>query len=191
MTGLEELLNDCAVIRTTFDTLELFPDQPELRAEMDRIITDARGNLLRRLDVCRADPDQRLGAFISQYGPAFRRLFRTAATTGLPRRQLDHLMKVSVFEAVTANDSPGEGDGGIQSRFRYRLHSEQRNERIVELSPEVLIPYLLVDLAETVQEDRAYRDKAVFDRVVYQKYEALLYLFLAAEDPMFRSAAGE
>lgn len=141
MVGLEVLLTDCAVIRTTFETLDAFPEEPDLRVEMDRIIGDARGNLLRRLDAFRADPDHRLEIFISHHGVAFRRLFHTAATSGLPRRELDHLMKVKVFEIVAENDS--RGGGVTPSRFRYRLNSEQWNARAVELSPEPLIHLLL------------------------------------------------
>src|SRR5213593_1027348 len=46
---LEDGLNDFAVIRTTFETLALFSDDRELRAEMMGIIQEARGNLMRRI----------------------------------------------------------------------------------------------------------------------------------------------
>src|SRR5262245_50644231 len=46
---LEDGLNDFAVIRTTFETIDLFADDAELRAEMMGIINDARANLRRRL----------------------------------------------------------------------------------------------------------------------------------------------
>src|SRR5213593_1366408 len=46
---LEDGLNDFAVIRTTFETLDLFPDDLELRNEMMEIIDDARSSLRRRL----------------------------------------------------------------------------------------------------------------------------------------------
>src|SRR5918997_6454981 len=46
---LEDGLNDFAVIRTTFETIDVFPDDQELRQEMMAIISDARGNLVRRL----------------------------------------------------------------------------------------------------------------------------------------------
>src|SRR3712207_3669615 len=41
---LEDGLNDFAVIRTTFETIDVFPDDDELREEMMGIIADARGN---------------------------------------------------------------------------------------------------------------------------------------------------
>src|SRR5579862_6366788 len=47
---LEDGLNDFAVIRTTFETLDLFPEDDPIREEMMEIINDARGNLMRRLE---------------------------------------------------------------------------------------------------------------------------------------------
>src|ERR1041385_554415 len=46
---LEDGLNDFAVIRTTFETLDLFPEDDPIREEMMEIVNDARTNLLRRL----------------------------------------------------------------------------------------------------------------------------------------------
>src|SRR5215208_3180006 len=46
---LEDGLNDFAVIRTTYETLDYFPDDQELRLEMMDIIDDARSSLRRRL----------------------------------------------------------------------------------------------------------------------------------------------
>src|SRR6476620_1385856 len=43
---LEDGLNDFAVIRTTFETLDLFAEDPELREELMGIIDEARGNLV-------------------------------------------------------------------------------------------------------------------------------------------------
>src|SRR3712207_5706234 len=50
---LEDGLNDFAVIRTTFETIDVFPDDEELRNEMMLIIDDARSNLIRRLEELR------------------------------------------------------------------------------------------------------------------------------------------
>ena len=47
---LEDGLNDFAVIRTTFETIDLFPEDDPIREEMMEIVNDARGNLLRRLN---------------------------------------------------------------------------------------------------------------------------------------------
>src|SRR5579862_10038180 len=46
---LEDGLNDFAVIRTTYETLEFFPDDDEMRVELMEIVNEARTNLTRRL----------------------------------------------------------------------------------------------------------------------------------------------
>src|SRR5688500_11754905 len=50
---LEDGLNDFAVIRTTFETIDVFPDDEELRLELMGIIKDARGKLVDRLEELR------------------------------------------------------------------------------------------------------------------------------------------
>src|ERR1041385_8073629 len=47
---LEDGLNDFAVIRTTYETLEYFPDDIEMRRELMEIVDDARSKLVRRLN---------------------------------------------------------------------------------------------------------------------------------------------
>src|SRR5437764_696459 len=46
---LEDGLNDFAVIRTTYETLEFFPDDVEMRGELMEIVKEARDSLIRRL----------------------------------------------------------------------------------------------------------------------------------------------
>src|SRR5256885_14540638 len=47
---LEDGLNDFAVIRTTYETLDFFPeDDAEMRKELMEMILDARAKLVRRL----------------------------------------------------------------------------------------------------------------------------------------------
>src|SRR5689334_629279 len=46
---LEESLNDAAVIRTTLETLDLFPGDVDLHGELIPLIEDARRTLLWRL----------------------------------------------------------------------------------------------------------------------------------------------
>src|SRR4051794_3049740 len=46
---LEDGLNDFAVIRTTYETLDFFPEEDEMRKELMEIITEARIKLVKRL----------------------------------------------------------------------------------------------------------------------------------------------
>src|SRR5512135_2771571 len=50
---LEDGLNDFAVIRTTYETLDFFPEDDEMRKELMEIVDDARGKLVRRLSELR------------------------------------------------------------------------------------------------------------------------------------------
>jgi hypothetical protein len=56
--GLKDCLNDCAVIRTTFEMLDVFPDDTGPRGELMEIIDDARGQFGQRLtDLSARIPD--------------------------------------------------------------------------------------------------------------------------------------
>src|SRR5579875_1986706 len=61
---LEDGLNDFAVIRTTFETIDLFPENDPLRAEMMEIVKEARDNLVRRLQELRDKLSERKAFFL-------------------------------------------------------------------------------------------------------------------------------
>src|SRR5438445_2852875 len=46
---LEDGLNDFAVIRTTYETLDCYPDDLDMKKELMEIVVDARNKLVRRL----------------------------------------------------------------------------------------------------------------------------------------------
>ena len=98
---LEDGLNDFAVIRTTFETIDVFPDDEELRVEMMDIIKDARGNLVRRLKELRDKIVERQAHFLGTDLQEFKDHVYHMATKGTIRRTLDSMMKVDVFESVS------------------------------------------------------------------------------------------
>lgn len=51
VAALCPLLNDLAVARTVFETMDCYPDDPNLRSELMSIVEDARRDLVRQLDV--------------------------------------------------------------------------------------------------------------------------------------------
>ncbi|HEU4753397.1 MAG TPA: hypothetical protein VFU47_09845, partial [Armatimonadota bacterium] len=93
---LEDGLNDFAVIRTTFETIDVFPDDEELRTEMMSIIADARGNLLRRLEELRDKIVSGQAHFLGTDLQEFKDRLQHMASRGAPRRNLDNMMKVDV-----------------------------------------------------------------------------------------------
>src|ERR1051325_6484157 len=91
---LEDGLNDFAVIRTTFETIDVFPDDDELRGEMMSIIADARGNLLPRLQELRDRLLSGQAHFLGTDLQEFKDHIVHMATRGAIRRTLDNMMKL-------------------------------------------------------------------------------------------------
>src|SRR5947207_1639130 len=94
---LEDGLNDFAVIRTTFETIDVFPDDEELRTEMMHIIDDARGNLVRRLVELRDRLRSGQAHFLGTDYREFRDHILHMASRGAIRRTLDNMMKLDIF----------------------------------------------------------------------------------------------
>src|SRR5690349_18356887 len=85
---LEDGLNDFAVIRTTFETLDLFPEDDPIREEMMEIVHDARSNLLRRLNELRDKIQQNRAHFLGTDYNEFKSYAIDIVKRGYPRRNL-------------------------------------------------------------------------------------------------------
>ncbi|HLJ56340.1 MAG TPA: hypothetical protein VKT77_14965 [Chthonomonadaceae bacterium] len=178
---LEDGLNDFAVIRTTFETLDLFPDDDPIRDEMMEIVNDARANLLRRLselhDKIQSDTAHFLGTDYNE----FKDYSVTMIKKGYPRRNLDSMMKLNVFSSVaTAEGHNDASDVEYVFEFNYAdvhtLLSLPANTFIVELFQEVI---------NSVKDDANYAGKYAFDKNVFQKFIAVMFINYATTDPMF------
>src|SRR5580658_7615915 len=94
---LEDGLNDFAVIRTTFETLDLFPEDDPIREEMMEIVHDARGNLLRRLTELRDKIHASRAFFLGTDYDEFKGRVLDMVKRGYRRLHLDSMMKLLVF----------------------------------------------------------------------------------------------
>src|SRR3954447_17684143 len=117
---LEDGLNDFAVIRTTFETLDLFPDDQELRCEMMEIIEDARSSLKRRLIELRDKLESGQAHFLGTDLEEFKEAIVHLATKGNIRKTLDNMMKLDVFESVTIHDAEQSG-GQTEPVYLFEL----------------------------------------------------------------------
>src|SRR5579883_1353862 len=97
---LEDGLNDFAVIRTTFETLDFFPEDDPLREEMMEIIKEARDNLVRRLQELRDKLSARKAFFLGTDYNEFKQHALRVMQHGSQRRMLDATMKLNVFCSV-------------------------------------------------------------------------------------------
>ena len=100
---------------------------------------------------------------------------------GYPRRNLDSMMKLNVFSSVA--EAEGHSDpSNLLFYFEYfyidgaRMTQQPAREFIVSLFEEVI---------HSVKDNANYTSKYLFDRNVFQKFIAVMFINYATTDPMF------
>jgi len=179
---LEDGLNDFAVIRTSYETLDLFPDDEEMRQELLDMINDTRGNLLRRL----MELIDRIGArkahFLGTDLERFKSYALDLAQRGSPRRNLDSMMKVNVFGSVAAEEGY---NNGTEPAYCYEFCYNERLARLAQLPALDFVLALIADVMDSCLDDDNYENRYTFDKHICQKYIALMFINYAATDPIF------
>jgi hypothetical protein len=188
---LEDGLNDFAVIRTAFETLELFPGDEGIHHELGEIIHDTRCNLIRRL----MELLERLIALKAYFLGTDLEQFKSNALElmhrGFPRHDLDRMMKVNIFSSVAnAENSLAtttlEADAnGPQAIYRYEFHNSDSLERLISLPPRDFLIALFSDVLDSVLDENNYASKGAFDRHVFQQFIALMFVSYASTDSVF------
>jgi len=179
---LEDGLNDFAVIRTTFETLDLFPEDDPIREEMMEIVNDARSNLLRRLVELRDKIHSNHAHFLGTDYNEFKSYSMDMVNRGYPRRNLDSMMKLNVFSSVA------EAEGYTASNellYHYEFTPGTDVAAVAALPAREFIVALFNDVLTSVLDDRNYKTKYLFDRNVFQKFIAVMFVNYATTDPMF------
>ncbi len=178
---LEDGLNDFAVIRTTFETLDLFPDDDPIREEMMEIVNDARGNLLKRL----AELHDKIHSFSAHFLGTDYNEFMTYAldivNRGYPRRNLDSMMKLNVFSSV----AEAEGHADAHDLLYFFEFSYANIHDLTGLPAREFIVELFQEVINSVRDDANYQSKYLFDKNVFQKFIAVMFVNYATTDPMF------
>lgn len=186
---LEDGLNDFAVIRTTFETLDLFPDDQALRDEMMEIISDARSNLRRRLVELRDKIGTGQAHFLGTDLNEFKQYVMHLATKGTIRKNLDNMMKLDVFESVSQVEA---ANGGMpEPIYRYEPGYSHALEVIENLDAREFISRVFDDVLESVEDPLNYQSKYSFDKFVFQKFIALMFVNYATTDPQFYGTSKE
>lgn len=179
---LEDGLNDFAVIRTTFETLDLFPEDDPIREEMMDIVDDARSNLLRRLLELRDKIHSNHAHFLGTDYNEFKSYSMDMVNRGYPRRNLDSMMKLNVFSSVA------EAEGYTASNellYHYEFTPGTDIAAVTALPAREFIVTLFNDVLSSVLDDKNYKSKYLFDRNVFQKFIAVMFVNYATTDPMF------
>jgi hypothetical protein len=161
-----------------------FRDDTELLQEMMGIIADSRGNLVRRLKELR---DRIVGGqahFLGTDLQEFKDHVVHMATRGTIRRQLDSMMKVDVFESVSKTEAGMRG-GAPEPMYRYELLPDHSMEVVGALPPRTFIGRVFDDILDAVNDDANYSGKYTFDKHVFQKFIAVMFVNYATTDPLF------
>jgi hypothetical protein len=178
---LEDGLNDFAVIRTTFETIDLFPEDDPIREEMMEIVNDARGNLLRRLTELHDKIHTGHAHFLGTEYHEFKDYSLAMVHKGYPRRNLDSMMKLNVFSSV----AEAEGHADPANLLFYFEFNHIDGTRMSSMDPREFIVSLFEEVILSVKDNGNYVTKYMFDRNVFQKFIAVMFVNYATTDPMF------
>jgi hypothetical protein len=179
---LEDGLNDFAVIRTTYETLEYFPDDEAMRTELMEMVNEARGNLHRRLSELSGRISARRAHFLGTDLEEFKSYALDIVNRGYPRRNLDSMMKLNVFGSVAEAEGHEEG---AEPLYRYEFRSGTDSSTFGRMPARDFVAQLFVDVLESVADDANYQSRYTFDRNVFQKFIALMFVNYATTDPIF------
>src|SRR5579862_3696022 len=147
---LEDGLNDFAVIRTTFETLDLFPEDDPIRDEMMEIVDDARSNLLRRLYELRDKIHANKAFFLGTDYDEFKGRILDMVKRGYRRLHLDSMMKLLVFVSVA--EAEGEAASN-ELMYHYEFVRGTNAAEIADLSPRAFIVALFNDVLASALDD--------------------------------------
>ena len=184
MTSLDITLNDLAVIRTTFETMEIFPEDEALRLEMIGIIADARACLTLHL--------QELSSNLSEAQTEelqlerFREQILRMVARGMDRGWLDRLMKVTLFTSVGEEEAARTGEP-FEAKFRYEFLPELELPQLHSLSLPAFVDRVVQDLRQAVTDDPNYVSKFLFEKYVFQKFVAVLFAICTMTAPRLDS----
>lgn len=179
---LEDGLNDFAVIRTTYETLEYFPDDAAMRKELMEIVDEARTSLIHRLSELRDGIASGRARFLGTDLEEFKSYALDVVDRGYPRRNLDSMMKLTVFTDVAEHE--GHTDGHEPLYF-YEFRNADDVPRLAQLPADKFVAALFADVLDSVTDDANYVDRYTFDRNVFQKFIALMFINYATTDPIF------
>ena len=170
--ALENSLIDCAMIRVTFDTLDMFSVDDPIRAEMFTMISDARGSLMRFL-FDRCDDVLTRPETLDFNFEAFKTNTLELMQRGYPGHSLDRMMKTDAF-------LPQENE-----LYYFPLAGTRSLGELESMPAPQFAALLLCEVADSVNTEANYKNKQTFHRNVFKKCLGFLFLQYAARDPLF------
>jgi hypothetical protein len=100
------------------------------------------------------------------------------------------MMKVDVFESVSQADAKLRG-ATPDPMYRYQFLPAHDLAQLRPLPPRVFIGRLFDDVLDSVHNNDNYAGKYTFDKNVFQKFIAVMFVNYATTDPMFYGTSRE
>lgn len=171
---LQECFAELALIRTSFETLTLFsaPDDFGLEEEMRALIEDARIRLIHRLQ----EIDRRVSDGQTGYSDhdllGFRQAMMDVIRRGVRFGRLDS----SIY-------GPEASSADLSGAFRYSLPPRHPHDNPCNDAPTALVRRIIVDLVDELSAEDNLASGEQFDRCVFHKFKALLFVCFMVESP--------
>jgi hypothetical protein len=169
----QECLRDLALIRTTLETLDLFPGDTDLEAELRPSVEDARLRLIKRLQEIDCRVTDGSGVLSDAALREFHRAMVDVSRRGMPWITLEHWMG-------SASLSPPEA----RSVFRYPLPLRHLHDDPCDHAPTALLRRIVEDLIDELSTDGNLTSEAQFTRGIYQKLACILFACLVGASPV-------
>src|SRR5204862_238237 len=141
--------------------------------DRDSIVDDARGKLVRRLGELHDRIADRMAHFLVTNLDQFKAHAIDFMDRGFPSRNLASMMQLNVFASVAAAE--GHSDGSEPS-YRYEWRPEFDERTIRTMPAREFIAEMFRDVLNATLDPANYESKYPFDRNVFQKFIALMFI---------------
>ncbi len=169
---LEDCLNDLAVIRTTFETLDIFPADDPIRDEIMEIVFDARNNLNRSFSALCLRLEANQAPFLWEY-EKFKTGGMKMITQGFPIRILTYFWK---YLADFNED---------EALYFYKVTGYEDVAILKQMPAYEFTVVLFKDVLHGIRDKTNYADAQSFNQNVCEKYMAITFLCYSTTDPLF------
>ena len=168
---IEDALNDFAVLRTTFETLNSLPRTDPICEEMEAISWDARKSLIFRIESLCVVEKETYATYpltdVQIHSCALEMIARGCLT-----QNLNAMMKLKVFDET-------------EPRYFYKLTGFEEMTLARWMPSDLFVRLMLLELLGLILDEDNYVDLKTFDTKVFQKFIAVLFIFNASSDPIF------
>lgn len=168
MIALEPGLDIMAVIRTTFETLDLLSDEDSVRRELLDVIEQSRYELSLQVGGVADELESYPERFQADF-EGIRDMAVDLATRGIPGRNLDSMMRTDSFD-------------GVHFILDLPIGMDAKSAR--KMTGCEFLVRLLRHLHARVTDRGCCIDKVAFDRFVFQPYIAIMFVNYGTTEPL-------